>query len=94
MNLNAPNVPYRTCLKVYTQLDDSVYKKALNDNGNCEDIIGKNCLDALRAEISAPNDDESACTNAFDFFVPDECQALKTSAAVGMGMYRHSSRKT
>lgn len=95
VNLNAPDIQFRTCSRLYTRLADSVYNRTISDNGNCEDVIGKSCLDALRSKVSQRNSDEISCWDLFNFRMPEECQVLvQEHTAVNWGMYCHSPRKS
>lgn len=72
-DLNSAKLPWdNLCLDFYTRLPEEIYANAAKDNGSCETMIGKECLDALRSEARG-----GTCSDiSRSLSLPDECKAL------------------
>lgn len=82
-DLNKGELPYKLCLNFYYTLSDEVYAKAVDDNGNCEAMIGKECLDALWDKVRGGNCFDIT-SNLSD--VPDACTALSKGIVAQQAM--------
>jgi hypothetical protein len=78
-NLNAGNLSYQTCVRVYYQLPDDLFNRPQNDSGNCQDMIGQSCLSAISRTFSASQQQDPICGRLSTFLTPpDECEGVLT----------------
>lgn len=71
VDLNSPNVPYKTCIVLYERLPRKAYDQAPNDKGDCEAMMGSKCLAALRRHIGGGD-----CNQDLGSLNIDECKDL------------------
>ena len=75
-NLNAANLSYQTCMQAWYELPDDLFKKPLNDTGDCHGMIGTTCLDALTKVIGGGGG--RVCPAQLDYETPKECEGILT----------------
>ncbi|KAF2258457.1 hypothetical protein CC78DRAFT_549120 [Lojkania enalia] len=78
-NLNAANFSSDGCLQIYYDLPIELYAKT-GPGKTCNDILGKECMDALRAAVGDGTDTYQTCNDPFRYEIPEQCAPLKDAS--------------